>query len=480
MEILIILSSFLVAGLVTLLIKRRNVIETVSVIASAIAFVATILTALRVAFVGTYAPFQLFSVDALGAIMMLIIAVIGLSATVYSVKYLRRETEKNVVGFNRVRQYYVLLNLFLAAMFFAVTSNSPVFAWISIEATTLSTVFLISFYNKPASIEAAWKYLVVNSVGLLLAFFGTLLYFTSFGGLSGNLFISWDMLAKNAVHLSPMIAKIAFVFALIGYGTKVGLSPMHTWLPDAHSKAPAPISALLSGVLLNVAFVTMIRFKAITDIAVGPDFSGRLLIVFGFLSILIAALINFDQKNYKRLLAYHSIENMGIATLGFGIGGLGVLAGTLHMIYHALVKAALFLSAGTIFLKYSSTKIHNVRGTNVALPVTGALFLLGFFIITGTPPFGMFTTKVLIFSAGISAHPVITIASLFSAAILFIAFFNHATAMYFGEKPSDIPDGEGSVWLIIPPLALIAVVIVLSFYLPPFLSALINKVAAIY
>lgn len=480
MEIPIILSSFVIAGLATLLIKRRSVIETISVIASTIALSGTIVTALRVAANGTYTPFLLFSVDALGAIMMLIIACIGLCATVYSVRYLRRETEKNIIGFTRVRQYYVLLNLFLAAMFFAVTSNSPVFAWISIEATTLSTVFLISFYNKPTSIEAAWKYLAVNSIGLLLAFFGTLLYFTSFGGLAGNMFISWDMLTKNAVHLNPMIAEIAFVFALIGYGTKVGLSPMHTWLPDAHSKAPAPISALLSGVLLNVAFVTLLRFKAITDITVGPDFSGQLLIAFGFLSILVAALINFDQKNYKRLLAYSSIENMGIAAFGFGIGGLGVLAGTLHMIYHALVKAALFLSAGTIFLKYSSTEIGKVRGTRIALPVTGILFLLGFFIITGTPPFGMFTTKVLIFSAGIAAHPVFTIAALFSATLLFVAFFNRATAMFFGEKPSDIEVGEESIWLFIPPLALIALVAVLSFYIPPFLVTLINSVAAIY
>jgi hydrogenase-4 component F len=480
MEILIILSVFIVTALVAFLLKNRRAIEYISILASIVAFMGSVLIAFKVASHGTYSPFLYFSVDALGAIVMLIIARVGLSATIYSVPYLRRETAKNILGFTRVKQYYILLNFFLAAMFSAVMANSPILAWISIEATTLSTAFLISLYNKPSGIEAAWKYLVINSVGLLLGFFGTLLYFTAITPATGSGFVSWQSFAGTAAHLDPLIAKIAFIFVLIGYGTKVGLAPMHTWLPDAHSKAPAPISALLSGVLLNVAFITMLRFKVITDAVVGSDFSGGLLIAFGFISILLAALINFNQKNYKRLLAYHSIENMGIATLGFGIGGLGIYAAILHMIYHAFVKAALFLSAGTIFLKYSSTKIRMVQGTLTALPVTGILFLLGFFIITGTPPFGMFTTKILIFSAGMAAHPIVTIAALFSAALLFVAFFNHATEMFFGEKPSEIGAGEEGVWLVIPPIALIGIVIILSFYIPPFLTTLISGAVALY
>ncbi len=480
MEILFILALFLIATLLALLAKRRVVFELASVTVSVIAFVESIAIAIQVAALGTYSPFQFFYVDALGAIVMLIIACVGLAATIYSVEYLRQETAKNIIGLTRVRQYFVLLNLFLAAMFLAVTASSPIFTWISIEATTLSTAFLISFYNKPSAMEAAWKYLIINSVGLLLGFFGTLLYFTSSSQAIGSGPISWQLITANASLLNPMIAKIALIFALIGYGTKVGLAPMHTWLPDAHSKAPAPISALLSGVLLNVALLVVLRFRIITDIVVGHLFSQNLLIVFGLLSIAIAALIIITQKNYKRLLAYSSIENMGIMTLGFGFGGFGVFAAILHMIYHALLKSALFLSAGTIFLKYSSTKIAKVKGALITLPVTGILFLTGFFAITGTPPFGIFLTKIYIISAGIEMHPFISATAMLFMIILFIGFFKHAAAMFFGEKPDEIKNGEKSALLIIPPLALIALALWLSFYLPPFLQTLLNNASLIY
>src|ERR1035437_10116211 len=236
--------------------------------------------------------------------MILIVSFIGFFTIIYSIQYLRKETTKNIIGFTRVKQYFILLNLFLAAMFLAVTAGNPIFAWISIEATTLSTAFLISFYNKPSAMEAAWKYLIINSVGLLLGFFGTLLYFTSVSSWDGNGFVNWQLLTTHAIYLDPVLAKIAFIFVVIGYGTKVGLAPMHTWLPDAHSKAPVPISALLSGVLLNVAFVIILRFKYVTDASIGPAFAQNLLMTLGILSIFIASLIILTQKNYKRLLAY--------------------------------------------------------------------------------------------------------------------------------------------------------------------------------
>lgn len=480
MEIIFILISFFSAALISIFVKHRNTIEFVSIGASIIALIMSISVAINVAFSGTYIQFPFFFVDALGAIIILIIAFVGLASAIYSVQYLRQETIKNVIGLTRVRQYFIFLNIFIATMFLAITANSPILAWIFIEATTLSTAFLISFYNKPSAIEAAWKYLIINSVGLLLGFFGTLLYFTPVILSSGDGLIGWQSLTANAAHLDPLIAKIAFIFVFIGYGTKVGLAPMHTWLPDAHSKAPAPISALLSGVLLNIALVIVLRFKIITDAVVGQSFSQNLLIIFGLLSIIIASLIIFSQKNYKRLLAYSSIENMGIIALGFGFGGIGIFAAILHMIYHALIKSALFLSAGTIFLKYSSTKIANIKGAFIVLPVTSILFLMGFFAIVGTPPFGIFLTKVLILSAGIKTYPIASIIAVVFMIILFIGFLKHATAMVFGEKPTDIQVGETSIWLIIPVLLLIVIVICLSFYIPPFLNTLINDVVANY
>jgi len=480
MEIIIIILAFIIATLTGLFSKKRSVIEFFSVAASLIAFVESVIAALKVSFHGAYSSTVFFSVDSLGAIVMLIIGFIGLAVTIYSIQYLRKETDKNVIGFKRVKQYFILLNLFLLAMFLAITASSPIFAWICIEATTLSTAFLISFYNKPSSMEAAWKYLIINSVGLLLAFFGTLLYFTSVSQSGGTGLVSWQLLLANVSHLDPLLAKIAFIFALIGYGTKVGFAPMHTWLPDAHSKAPAPVSALLSGVLLNVALVIVLKFKVITDACVGSDFSQNLLIAFGLLSILIASLIIFNQKNYKRLIAYSSIENMGVMALGFGFGGLGIFAAILHMIYNALTKSALFLSAGTIFLKYSSTKIAKVKGALTALPVTSILFLIGFFIITGTPPSGIFLTKVYILTAGFKSHPVISIVALLLMVILFVGFLKHVVAMVFGEKPETVKTGEESIWLIIPPVVLIAVVLCLSFFIPPFLYNLIKDATLHY
>ncbi len=479
MEPVIIISALSLAALACLLLNRLRAIEYVSFGASAVAFIAAVSLSLSISNQSLTASL-FFSVDSLAAIIALLIGTVGLAAAFYSIFYLRAEMAKGIIGFHRVKQYFILFNLFLLAMFFAVMVKNPILMWIAIESTTLSTVFLISFYDKPTALEAAWKYLIINSTGLLLGFFGTLLYFTSVHSTGGNGLISWDMLKANTANFNPLIAKIAFVFVLIGYGTKVGFAPMHTWLPDAHSKAPAPISALLSGVLLNITLFAVLRFKLLTDAVAGQAFSEGLLIVFGLVSIIIAALIMLTQQNYKRMLAYSSIENMGIVALGFGVGGIGVFAAILHMIYHALVKPALFFLAGNIFLKYSSTKIFNIRGVISTLPVSAGLFLAGFFAVTGTPPFGIFFTKVYILSAGIGMNLFAGMIALFAFALVFIGFFRQVIAMMFGEKPSEMPVGEINRLLIAPPLLLIAAALALSFYLPPFLSELITQAVGKY
>lgn len=477
MEIIYISTALIIAAAAGILSRNRRVIEVFSISASALVFLESFIVALKVSVVGTYSPFVYLSVDSLGAIIILLITCIGLAATVYSVAYLRQETNKGIIGLTRVRQYFVLLNIFILAMILAIVANSPILAWIFIEATTLSTAFLISFYDKPSNIEGAWKYLVINSVGLLLGFFGTLLYFTAQG--EGG-FITWQTLLENSGQLDPAIAKIAFVFVFIGYGTKVGLAPMHTWKPDAYSKAPNPIGALLSGALLPVAFLTVMRFKNVTDNVVGLQFSQHLLIIFGALSIGVAALIVLNIKNYKRLLAYSSIENAGIMALGFGFGGLGVFAATLHMIYHSIVKGVLFFSAGNILLKYNSAKIRNVKGALQVIPITSILFIIGFLIVTGIPPFGMFLTKLQIISTGFQVYPIVSAIVLLFMALVFVGFLKHITAMFFGKKPDGIEGGESSVWLIVPQIALLIIIIILSFYIPSFLLSLINNVVLHY
>jgi len=292
--------------------------------------------------------------------------------------------------------------------------------------------------------------------------------------------VSWNSLLVHASQLDPMIAKIAFIFVLIGYGTKVGMVPMHTWKPSAYTKAPTPLGALLSGALLPVAFMMILRLKMLTDIAAGPLFSQYLLIGFGLLSVAVASFIIPVLTNYKRLLAYSSIENAGIMAIGFGFGGIGVMAATLHMIYHSLIKSALFLSSGNFLLQYHSARIKDVKGSLKTIPLTSIIFMVGFLAITGAPPFGILLSKTLILAAGMKKYPLISFATLLFMEILFFGFLKHVSSMLFGEKPPEINSGEKNMWLIIPPFILLAIALYLSFAMPSFLQILLNGVVNKY
>lgn len=480
MELIIIISTFLVAAIIGLLTKRRGLIEGTAILAGAIALTETIVIVMKIAAGQNYQIGGIFGIDSLGALIILIVAILNFATSLYAKEYLRRETAKNIIGVNRPRQFFILLNLFSMAMYLAVSAQNPILAWISIEATTLSTAFLISFYNKPSAMEAAWKYLIINSVGLLLGFFGTMLFFVSLLHVQEAGWATWQNILENAGKIDPFIAKIAFIFVLIGYGTKVGLAPMHTWKPDAYGKAPSPIGAMFSGALLPVAFYIILKFRVITDSIVGPSFTGNLLIAFGLVSIIFPAFIIMVVKDYKRLLAYSSIENAGVIALGFGFGGLGILAAILHLIYHSIIKAALFFLSGNLMLKYNSAKIENIKGAIKVLPWTSSLFLIGFFAITGAPPFGVFLTKLLIFSAGFYTHPKLSAFALFLIAVLFIGFFRQAMAMFFSKKSAEAVPEKENFRLLGPALSLLALVLILSFYQPAFLQILINNAAAIY
>ncbi len=482
MLLLLIIIIPLASSALSLLIKKKN-LKALGIIATLGSFselLITFIIGMYVVEYGVYSFTSYLSVDSLGLILMAILAISNFSASWYSGSYLKAEMEKEIIGFTRMRQYFILLHLFIFAMFFAIITTNPIIMWISIEATTLSTAFLISFYNKPASMEAAWKYLIINSVGLLLGFFGTLLFLYP-AMASGNYELAnWQTLMSCASSFDPFIAKIAFIFILIGYGTKVGLVPMHTWLPDAHSKAPAPISALFSGVLLNVAFLAVLRFKSVIDISIGKYFSQELFIFFGVLSIVIAAFIIFIQKNYKRLLAYHSIEHMGIITLGFGFGGIASFAALLHLIYHSLAKSALFLLAGNIILKYSSTKIEKVSGMIKTLPVTSVLFFIGFLALAGIPPFGIFITEFTILSTGFYINPVIVIIVLLSLVLVVAGIIKHVSEMIFGEPAEGLPVGEAGINTVFPIVIIVAILIFISFFIPAEMQSLLRSATLNY
>lgn len=456
--------------------RHLRLIETAVIVSAAAELLLVLSIIPAVLLSGSAETSSLFVLDSLGAFLSLIIALVGLFVSLYSVGYLRAEAEKGIIGPRRVRQYFLLLELFIFAMLLAVSTVNPVVMWITIEATTLSTAFLISFYGKPTAIEAAWKYLILNSLGLLLSLFGTLIFLALPEAKTGIL--DWDALIGSAAGLNPLAVKIAFIFILVGYGTKAGLVPLHTWKPDTYAKAPTPVVALLSGVLLNVAFFALLRFKTVTDAAVGADFSSSLLVFFGILSILVAALIIFIQKNYKRLLAYSSIEHAGLLALGFGFGGLGVFAALLHMLYHALAKAFLFFAVGNIFLKYSSTKMKNISGVFSVLPLTAPLLFGGFIAIVGLPPFGLFMTKLLLLSSGMERFPWIVGIAVLLLAVIFFGFFRHVTGMLYGSAPESIGRGESNMFTRVPLLLLAALILLLGLDFPESLRALIEAAAA--
>ncbi len=473
----------LIAAILTFLAtpRRLRAVESIGLAASVAGFVISVYGWLHGVHERTYAG--LLGPDAFGMLLVLCITFVGLAAAVYSVGYLRVERGKGIVSPGRTVQFWILFHLFICAMLLSVTTRYPIIAWVAIEATTLSTVFLVSFYKKSSSLEAGWKYLVVNSVGLLVGFFGTLSMLSLAGSNTGLL--SWSELFAAAPAMDPVALKIAFICILVGYGTKAGLAPMHTWLPDAHGKAPAPISALLSGVLLNAAFFTIVRYKVTVDAALGPWWSGTLLLVFGVFSIVIMGFMLLKQSRYKRMFAYSSIEHMGLCAVGFGLGGPAVWYTVLHMIYHALVKSSLFLAAGNLFLVYGSGKMENVRGALKTLPWTAPLLFVGVMAIVGMPPFGIFMTKLGILTSGMG-HPVMVGALLLSLTLVFAGYMIHISGMLFGTSPTHTPDGkpiargERGWYTVVPVISLLAVALYLGFHLPTPVAELVSDAAASY
>ena len=289
------------------------------------------------------------------------------------------------------------MHSFLFTMVLALSVKNMGIMWIAIEATTLASAFLVGFYNHKHALEAAWKYVIICSVGIAIALLGIIfLHLSSIDVLKSQQFLDWTALYDNAKSLKSSIARFAFIFILIGFGTKAGLAPMHTWLPDAHSQAPSPISALLSGVLLNSAMYAIFRTTAIVNRNLGGSvYTGRLLMAVGILSMLTAAIFILTQKDYKRLLAYSSIEHMGIIAVSLGIfTPLSVFGALLHMINHSLTKSMLFLSSGNILQKYNTKQIRKIKGVLKLLPVSGTAFLLGLFAIAGTPALQCFCERV--------------------------------------------------------------------------------------
>ncbi len=427
---------------------------------------------------------QLFSmnrwlhVDALSTIFLLIIGVVGFLVGLYSIGYTRHDLETGEFDNNRLSTYYGLFSLFLFSMLLVVTANNIIMMWVAVEATTLGSAFLVGIYGRHASLEAAWKYIIICTVGVAFGLYGTILvYSDAFNVMQvpGSA-VLWTEIVKNTQALDPALIKMAFVFVLVGFGTKAGLFPMHAWLPDAHSEAPSPISAMLSAVLLNCALLVVFRFATISNLVLGPSFAQTLFLIFGTISIAAAAFFMVVQRDLKRLLAYSSMENIGLIVLAFGLGGpTGIFAGLLQAINHSLVKALMFCATGNILIKYHSRNLDQVKGMLQVIPATGVLILVGALALVGTPPFNIFVSKFFIITAGVgTGHTWLMVLCLLLLTVVFAAFFRVIASALFGEKPDGMGQGESNWLTLIPGAVLILLILTLGLYIPPQLMTLLN------
>lgn len=463
--------------------KTQKQIETISIIGSTGTLVFGLALVSEVFRHGTINTWKnILFADPFSAFLVLIVSLVGFIISVYSINYMGYEVESGVIDFKKLKIYYVFFHLFMFTMLLVGVTNSLIL-WIAIEMTTLFSVPLITIYTKKTSIEAAWKYLIICTVGITFALFGTILtYYATVQVLGeGGSELNWASLLAIADQFDPTLMKIAFVFILVGYGTKVGFAPMHTWLPDAHSEAPSPVSALLSGVLLNCAMYGIIRFHTITSACVGREFTSNFLIMFGLLSLGIAVPFIIMQDNYKRLLAYSSVEHMGIIALGFGFGGVfGIFGALFHMFNHAVTKSLMFSVAGNILQKYETKKIYEVSGVVKSMPYTGPMLVIGGLAITGSPPFSIFLSEFTILAAGFSQGYIVTsVLVLLFIITIFVGFFNHINRMAFSKPPEGIMVGDVSRWSLGAMLILIVLITVTGVYIPPHFSDMIMQVVAV-
>lgn len=469
-----------------LLPLNRKAQHAISVAASVLLAVAAIFVTREVVINGSvgYAfPASLFYLDALSVIMLDIVLLIGLLTSIYTIGYIEAEIRSGQMKSERVRPLYMLIYAFILTMILALTARNMGVMWIAIEATTLASVFLVGFHNGKSALEAAWKYIIICSVGITLAMMGIIFINSAAAGvLTEAQTLDWTLLFAKASQLDGPMLRFSFLFILIGFGTKAGLAPMHTWLPDAHSQAPSPVSALLSGVLLNSAMYAIIRSAAIVNKNLGSsDFTGWLLIAAGIVSIATAAIFILTQKDYKRLLAYSSIEHMGVVAIAVGIfTPLSLFAAFYHMINHSLTKSLLFLSSGTILQKYGTREIKKISGLLKSLPVTGPVFLLGLLAIGGTPPFGIFASKLAVLTAIFQdKHPLLGIAAVILLALAFAGIINTLFRLFFARPPvagtPEIQRGEinraGAAVLIL----ILAAITVTGFFLPPVIRELLDS-----
>ncbi len=471
MELIAVLSLPLLGALLLALSGHRRAAPHLNLAVSAATFAASCALTLRVFLHG---PMQLFDaqffIDPFNVFLVALTAFIGMTTAGFSRPYMRIEQAHGRVDAPRLRLYHSMYQMFMFTMLLALTTNNMGLLWVAMEAATLSTVLLVSLYRTRSSLEAAWKYFILCGVGIALALFGTVLLYLAAErvlGASGMDALLWTRLDSARTRLEPGIVGIAFVFLLVGYGTKVGLVPLHSWLPDAHAEGPTPVSAVLSGLLLNVALYAVVRAKVLVEGAVGVAWPSALLMGFGLLSVVVAAFLLWRQKDIKRLFAYSSIEHMGIITFAFGMGGpVANFAALLHMTGHALTKSAIFYSSGHASQKAGTQRIDAIEGLRERSPALGWALMLGALAIVGMPPFGVFASEFLILTQAMQAQPWATPILLLALGVAFGAIFVRVQGMVFGA--GTLRRLPHQPWMV-PAFVHMGLVLLLGLWIPHFL-----------
>ena len=425
-------------------------------------------------------PNEYLFVDDFNIYMILITNFVGLTTSVFSVGYLTHELEIGRLKRRYARFYHALFQGMIFAMNLAFFSNSLGLMWVAVETATLATVVIVGIYRTEPAIKASWKYFILTSMGVSLALFGTtLLYFTAQPVIgSGNAALAWTVLRDRAAELDPAVLDITFVFVLVGYGTKAGLVPMHAWLPDAHSEGPTPISAVLSGLLLNLGLYALLRFKILLGANGQAMAPGPIMITLGLISLLFGSLMLYGRRDIKRLFSYSSIEHIGLITFAFGIGGpLANLAGILHIVYHSLTKSAIFFTVGHIAQIKGTQEISCIRGLTTSHPVLGWYLVLGVVSICGLPPGGLFMSEFLLVSSAFMRDPLLAVLLVLGLLIALGSLISRVQAMAFGEPTGSTEPFNVSV---LPPLtAHLTLVTVAGVYVPAPLMVWFQHVAAL-
>ena len=463
----------LLGGLLLAIIGHKPIAGWINVAIGMATFAASLAMALDVFAHGPQlSPSRMFYIDAFNVYLVVLTAFVGMTTSIFSGPYMRYEVMRGRVTAKRLRLYHSMYQCFLFSMLLALSTNNLGVLWVAMELATLTTVLLVSLYRTPEAIEAAWKYFILCGVGIAQALFGTvLIYFAAEAKLGAGRddTLLWTVLHGAAAgNLDPAVITLAFVFLLVGYGTKVGLVPLHNWLPDAHSEGPTPMSAVLSGLLLNVALYALVRVKMLVDASLHTNLAGYLMMGFGLLSFTVAGLFLHRQHDVKRMFSYSSIEHMGLITFGFGLGGpLATYGALLHMTVHSLTKSAIFVTVGHACQLAGTQRIDQIRGLIRTQPAIGWGLLLGVVAIAGFPPFGVFISEFLLLMATMKTWPWLTIPLLVGFGVAFAGLFRHMQKMVFGEPPPGQKPVEANM---LPVVVHLLLVLWLGLSIPTFLS----------